>query len=101
MRLIPPEDIPPKATGSSKKPHRKPPRSLFPSIERKVSGRRGPPLPRCWLQEWVSGAGAEAVAKGAHASELVQRWPRKLIPQSRPLDSLGKTRESASEASIR
>src|SRR5260370_36065787 len=78
-----------------------PTRSLSLSIKKRGGGRGAPPLLRYWLQEWVSGAGAEAVAKGAHASELVQRWRRELCPQSRPLDSLGKTRESASGASVR
>src|SRR5260370_23250587 len=100
-RLFPPKEIRPKATGSSKKRHRKPPGSPLPSIGRKASGQIGLPLLRYWLQEWVSEAGAEAVAKGAHASELVQRWRRELGPQSRPLDSPGKTRESASGASAR
>src|SRR5437588_9468736 len=78
--LIPPADIHPKATGSSKTPDRKPLGSLLLSIERMVSGRIGLPLLRCWPPEWVSGEEAEAVAKGVHAFGLAQRWRRELCP---------------------
>src|SRR5260370_34257427 len=101
MRLIPQEDIRPKATGSSKKLHRKPPGSPLLSIERKVRGRIDLLLLLCWLQEWVSGAEAEAAARGVHAFGLVQRWRRELYPQSRPLDFPGKTQARASGASVR
>src|SRR5258708_21937451 len=92
---------PKKAKESKKNQKQSRQKILSPPIKERGGGGGAPPLLRYWLQEWVSGAGAEAVAKGAHASELVQRWRRELCPQSRPLDSLGKTRESASGASVR
>src|SRR5260370_36428049 len=101
MKLLPPKEIRQKAKGGQKRPHRNPPESPVRSTERKVPRRIALPLLRCWPPGWVSEAGAEAVAKGAHASELVQRWRRELCPQSKPLNSPGKTRESASGASLR
>src|SRR6266480_2615693 len=98
MRVTPPQDIRPEATGSSKKPDRKPPGSQLLSIERRVSGRIGLPLLPCWPPVWVSGAGAEAVVKGVHAFGLVQRWPRERCLQSRHLDFPEKTPARASEA---
>src|SRR6266478_2945036 len=101
MTLIPPEDIHPKATGSSKTPDRKPLGSLPLSIERRVSGRIGLSLLRCWPPGWVSGEEAEAVAIGVHAFGLAQRWRRVPCLQSRPLDFPEKTQARASGASVR
>src|SRR5882762_5392984 len=101
MTLIPPEDIHPKATGSSKTPDRKPLGSLPLSIERMVSGRIGLPLLRCWPPEWVSGEEAEAVAIGVNAFGLAPRRRKQLGPQSIPLGFPVKTPRRPNEASVR